>query len=182
MAKIILWQIFLLKIISANFFCKNFCCSKKKFDGNIFEKFFFVAQKYFMAKIFFRQKICLINFFWQQFFLFCFAKSFFCQIFFWWEFLTTISFYEICVWQKKFYHFFLTKFLQMLMWLLEFVQDVPRNLPSLVKIGSVTADIFLIWTNVARTNVACTNLTMTAGICQRRFQEPTFEVSSQSSQ
>ena len=29
----------------------------------------------------------------------------------------------------------------------------------LVKIGSVTAEIFLIWTNVARTNVAWTNVT-----------------------
>ena len=36
---------------------------------------------------------------------------------------------------------------------------------SLVKIGSVTADIFLIWTNVARTYVALTNVTITVGIC-----------------
>ena len=32
---------------------------------------------------------------------------------------------------------------------------------SLVKIRSVTAEIFLIWTNVARTNVALTNVTVT---------------------
>ena len=37
----------------------------------------------------------------------------------------------------------------------------------MVKIGSVTAEIFLIWTNVARTNVASTNVTMTVGICSR---------------
>ena len=40
---------------------------------------------------------------------------------------------------------------------------------SLVKIGSVSADIFLIWTyvawtNVAWTNVAWTNITVTIGI------------------
>ena len=29
----------------------------------------------------------------------------------------------------------------------------------MVKIGSVTPEIFLIWTNVARTNVAWTNVT-----------------------
>ena len=36
---------------------------------------------------------------------------------------------------------------------------------SLVKIRSVTAEIFLVWTNVARTNVASTNVTVTVGIC-----------------
>ena len=37
---------------------------------------------------------------------------------------------------------------------------VPRiYLQSLVKVGSVTAEIFLIWTNVAGTNVAWTNVT-----------------------
>ena len=34
---------------------------------------------------------------------------------------------------------------------------------NLVKIWSVTAEIFLIWTNVARTNVAWTNVTVTLG-------------------
>ena len=38
---------------------------------------------------------------------------------------------------------------------------------SLVKIGSVTAEIFLIWTNVARTNVAWTNVTVTVEISSR---------------
>ena len=33
----------------------------------------------------------------------------------------------------------------------------------MVKIGSVTAEIFLIWTYVARTNVAWTNVTVTVG-------------------
>ena len=34
-----------------------------------------------------------------------------------------------------------------------------------LKIGSVTAEIFMIWPNVARTNVAWTNVTSTVGIC-----------------
>ena len=36
-----------------------------------------------------------------------------------------------------------------------------------VKIGSVTAEIFLIWTNVARTNVAWSNVTAIIEICSR---------------
>ena len=51
-------------------------------------------------------------------------------------------------------------------------------LESLVKIGSVTAEIFVIWTNVTWTNVAWANATMTVGICCRCFQEPIFKVSS----
>ena len=35
---------------------------------------------------------------------------------------------------------------------------------SLVRIGSVTTEIFLIWTNVARTNIGWTNIIMTVGI------------------
>ena len=46
----------------------------------------------------------------------------------------------------------------------------------MVKIWSVTAEIFLIWTNVARTNVAWTNVTVTVGICSRCSQRPTFKV------
>ena len=57
---------------------------------------------------------------------------------------------------------------------------------SLVKkfgqIGSVTAEIFLIWTNVARTNVSWIYVTMTAGIYQRWSKEPTFKVWSKSDQ
>ena len=37
----------------------------------------------------------------------------------------------------------------------------------LVKTASVTAEIFLICTNVARTNVALTNVIMTVGICSK---------------
>ena len=44
----------------------------------------------------------------------------------------------------------------------------------LVKIGSVTAKIFLIWTNVTRTNVAWTNVTVTVGICLRWSKESTL--------
>ena len=36
---------------------------------------------------------------------------------------------------------------------------------NLVNIGSVTAEIFLIWTNVARTNVAWTNVNLIDRIC-----------------
>ena len=36
---------------------------------------------------------------------------------------------------------------------------------SLVSIESVTVEIFLIWTNVARTYVAWTNVTIAVGIC-----------------
>ena len=56
----------------------------------------------------------------------------------------------------------------------------------MVKIRSITAEIFLIWTNVARTNVVWTNVartnvfwtnvTMTVGICSRWSQEPTFKI------
>ena len=35
----------------------------------------------------------------------------------------------------------------------------------LVKIGSVTVEILLIWTNVPRTYVALSNVTITVGIC-----------------
>ena len=34
---------------------------------------------------------------------------------------------------------------------------------SLERLWSVTAEIYLIWTNVGRTNVACTNVTVTVG-------------------
>ena len=50
------------------------------------------------------------------------------------------------------------------------------------QIGSVTAEIFLICTNGAITNVSWTNVTMTAEVCQRWSQEPTFKVPLQSGQ
>ena len=40
----------------------------------------------------------------------------------------------------------------------------------------------MIWTNVARKNVAWTNVNMTVGICSRCSQEPIFKVSSKSGQ
>ena len=55
-------------------------------------------------------------------------------------------------------------------------------LRNLVKIVSVAAEIFLIWTNVARTHVAWTIVTVTVGICSRGSQEPTFKVLSKSVQ
>ena len=51
---------------------------------------------------------------------------------------------------------------------------------SLVKIWSVAAEIFVIWTDVPRTNVTGINVIITAGICQRWSQEPTFKVWSKS--
>ena len=65
-------------------------------------------------------------------------------------------------------------------WQLASVKDCPR-----IKIDSVTAEIlliFLIWTNVGRTNVVWTNVTLTVGICSTCSQEPTFKVSSKSGQ
>ena len=60
---------------------------------------------------------------------------------------------------------------------------VPKTyLESLVKIESVTAEIFLIWTNVTRTNVAWTNILVTIGNCFRCFQELTIKVLSISGQ
>ena len=39
------------------------------------------------------------------------------------------------------------------------------GLKKLIEIVSVVAEIFLIWTIVARTNVAWTNVTVTVSIC-----------------
>ena len=47
----------------------------------------------------------------------------------------------------------------------------------MVKIWSITAEIFLIWTNVARTIVAWTNVTVTVGIYKRWSQEHIVKVS-----
>ena len=55
-------------------------------------------------------------------------------------------------------------------------------LSSFIKIRSVTAEIFLIWTDVARTNVAWTNVNMIVGIFAGCSQEATFRVSSKSGQ
>ena len=56
------------------------------------------------------------------------------------------------------------------------------GLKNLVKIWSVTAETFLIWINVSRTNVAWTNVTVTVGICERWSQEPSLKVWSKSGQ
>ena len=46
---------------------------------------------------------------------------------------------------------------------------------SLVKIGLVSAKIYLVWTNVARTNIAWpTNVTVKVGMGPRWSQEATF--------
>ena len=52
----------------------------------------------------------------------------------------------------------------------------------MVKIGSVTAEIFLTWTNVARTNVAWTNVIVTVGLCSKRSPEYTFKIWSLTAQ
>ena len=69
---------------------------------------------------------------------------------------------------------------KMWLWQLASVKRVPVTLgtylESLVKIGPVTAEILLIWTNVARTNVVWTSVTVLVYICQRGFREPTCKV------
>ena len=51
---------------------------------------------------------------------------------------------------------------QMSLWHLEYVKKGPRNQPlKFGQIGPVKAEILLIWTNVARTNVAWTNVHLT---------------------
>ena len=50
----------------------------------------------------------------------------------------------------------------------------PKNLVQKVWPRSVRTEIFLIWTIVARTNVAWTNVNITVEICSRGFQEPTI--------
>ena len=62
-----------------------------------------------------------------------------------------------------------------------------KNVPviylySLVEIESVTAEIFLIWTNVARTNVVWKNVAVTVRICSRCSQDPMIKVWSKSGQ
>ena len=52
------------------------------------------------------------------------------------------------------------------------------HLLSLVKIRLVTDGIFLIWADVARTNIACTNVTVTVGLCSRWLQKPNFKIGS----
>ena len=59
---------------------------------------------------------------------------------------------------------------------------VPNRKSTKVEIGSLTAEIFLIVTKVARTSIAWTNVTVTVGICSRGSQEPTINVSSKSGQ
>ena len=60
---------------------------------------------------------------------------------------------------------------------------VPRpNFYSLVKIRSVRAEIFLIWTYVAWTNVARTNVTVTVWFFKTWFQDLIFKVWTKSGQ
>ena len=47
---------------------------------------------------------------------------------------------------------------------------------SLVKIGSVIGELFLIWTKVAKTNVAWTNVTVTVFICLVKTGSVTAEI------
>ena len=62
--------------------------------------------------------------------------------------------------------------------------DDPKKLgpKSFVKIRRVTAEILLIWTNVARVCVAWTNVTMTVGPLKTWSQDPTFKRWSRSGQ
>ena len=53
---------------------------------------------------------------------------------------------------------------------------------GLSKIGSLAAEIFLIWTKVARTNVTRTNIRVIFGFCSRCSKDPMFKVWSKSGQ
>ena len=55
-------------------------------------------------------------------------------------------------------------------------------LSNYLKIRSASAKIFLIWTNVARTNIAWTNVAIAVEICSRWSQEPIFKIWSNSDQ
>ena len=59
----------------------------------------------------------------------------------------------------------------------QFLMFPGTYLLSFIKIGSLTAEIFLIWTNFTWTNVI-----LTFRICSRYSQEPTFKVWLKSSQ
>ena len=63
-----------------------------------------------------------------------------------------------------------------------FLMFTGTYLSSFIKIGAVTAEIFLIWTNVARTNIAWTNVIVKVIFFSRCSQEPSFKVSSKSGQ
>ena len=75
---------------------------------------------------------------------------------------------------------------KMWLWELASLKEGPRNLRNLPwKFGQYRAsnswditnkEILLIRTNVARTDVAWTNVTVTVYICRREFQEPTCKV------
>ena len=52
----------------------------------------------------------------------------------------------------------------------------------MVKIGSITAEIFLIWAHVVMTSVAWTNVTMQVSVCDKWSEEPIFKVLSKSGQ
>ena len=109
-------------------FGKNLFVQKKILTANFFAIFlgkFFFSFKEFLAK----------NFCFAIFFIFCkililFSKKNYGNIFFRQKiFLATILFFgEIFVGQNFFWQFFFTKFLQMSLWLLLYVQDCPRNL------------------------------------------------------
>ena len=72
---------------------------------------------------------------------------------------------------------------QMSSWQLAYIKEGPRNLPlNLVKIGSVSAEKFRLWTNVARTNNVWTNVAIAVEISSRLSQEPIFKIWSKSGQ
>ena len=50
-------------------------------------------------------------------------------------------------------------------WLKKIKGQQKLGTKSLVKIGSVIAELFLVWTKVAKANVAWTNVTVTVFIC-----------------
>ena len=107
---------------------------KKNFRAENFLVENFFSVKYYFFTIFYLVSFFLQkNNFWQKFILKKkIRQNFFCLQIVFCNFFWQIIFFKK-IWQNLFWQFFLTKFLQMSLWLLEFVQDGPRNLP--LKLG-----------------------------------------------
>ena len=167
--KLFLSNFFLSEISLQKSFKAKICLSKKNFDHKFFLQCFgqsiifknsFLAICLFFAKyLFFFQKVLWQNFaFWQTF---------------WGQF------------------YFLAKFLLGKISFDNFYKSDGDSCVGICsrlsqeptfKVWSKSGEIFLIWTNVARTNFARTNVAMTVGISSRLSQESTFKVWSKSGQ
>ena len=80
---------------------------------------------------------------------------------------------QIISWPKKFES---NKILVQITFQFKTLSPQKLGSKSLVKIGSLTVEIFPVLTNIARANVTCTNVHVTVYICSRWSQEPIFKV------